>query len=395
MENHTNSSSSSHIGKPIICKAAVCRKAGEPLVIEEIEVAPPQAWEVRIKIICTSLCHSDVSFWKIDGGPLSAVGKIFGHEAVGVVESVGENVEEMKAGDRVLPVFLPNCGECTDCASTRSNMCSKFPDKYPNAMPRDPHGRFKDADGHPLRHFLSVSSFTEYTVMDVTHVVKISPHIPVEKACLLSCGVTTGVGAAWRVAEVEAGSTVAIFGLGTIGLAVAEGARIRGASKIIGVDLNPDKLELGKKFGVTHFVNPNSFKEKSTSQVIKELTNGGADYCFECIGAASIMQEAFDSSREGWGRTIILGVDLHGKPLNLDCIQILQGRSVMGCFFGGMKHKTDIPMLADKYLQKELSLDGYITHEVDFEDINKAFDYLQGGQCLRCIIWLDKSALSA
>ncbi|KAL9144038.1 hypothetical protein ABFS82_14G271700 [Erythranthe guttata] len=286
-------------GKPIRCKAAVAREAGEPLILEEIQVLPPEPGEVRIKILCTSLCHTDVTWWKLKAGPIDFLPRIFGHEAAGIVESVGENVEEVKAGDLVLPVFQRNCGECKDCNSKRGNVCSKFAVEYFGGMPR--YGgatRFLDGDGSPIHHFLSVSSFSQYTVVDVTHVVKIGPDIPIDKACLLSCGVTTGIGAACKVAEVEQGSTVAIFGLGSVGLAVAEGARLQGASRIIGVDICPDKFELGQKFGVTDFINPTACTEKSVSEVIREMTDGGADYCFECIGLASLMQEAFSSSRQ-------------------------------------------------------------------------------------------------
>ncbi|KAB1204020.1 Alcohol dehydrogenase-like 1 [Morella rubra] len=376
-------------GKVINCKAAICRNAGEPLVIEEIEVDPPRAWEVRIRIICTSLCHSDVIFWKMNAGPFAVFPRIFGHEAVGVVESVGEYVEELTEGDIVLPVFLPNCRKCRDCKSQKSNSCSVFPNNKYSGMPRDGTSRFKDMKGEVLHHFLWVSSFSEYTVVDVTHAVKITPEIPVEKACLLSCGVSTGVGAAWKVAEVEEGSTVAIFGLGAVGLAVAEGARLRGASKIIGVDLNPEKFEMGKKFGVTDFVNPATCGEKPVSEVIKELTDGGADYCFECVGLASLMQDAFRSSRQGWGKTVLLGVEMHGSPLTLSPYEIQTGRSITGSMFGGLKPKSDIPLLAKKYLDKELALDAFITHEVSFPEINKAFELLLEGKSLRCIIWMD------
>ncbi|XP_057470298.1 alcohol dehydrogenase-like 2 isoform X1 [Actinidia eriantha] len=377
-------------GKPIRCKAAICRSPGEPLVIEEVEVAPPEAWEVRIKILCTSLCHTDLTFWKLDKGPAAAFPRIFGHEAVGVVESVGEHVEELREGDTVLPVFQPDCGECRDCKSQKSNDCSKFPIANYIGMPRDGTSRFKDSNGQPVHHFIFVSSFTEYTVVDVANVVKISSDIPVEKACLLSCGVSTGVGAAWKVAEVEEGSTVAIFGLGAVGLAVAEGARLRGASKIIGVDLNPAKFEIGKNFGVTDFVNPAACSGKSVSQVIKEMTDGGADYCFECIGLASLMRDAICSSRQGWGRTVILGVEMHGSPLSINPNEILRGKTVTGSIFGGVKAKSDIPFFVKKYLHKELNLDGFITHEIGFQEINKAFDLLLQGKSLRCIIWMDK-----
>lgn len=359
-------------------------------MIEEIEVAPPEAWEIRIKILCTSLCHTDVTFWKMNDGPERSFPKILGHEAVGVVESVGEHVEEVKEGDLVVPVFLPSCKECRDCTSTKSNLCTKFGSKFYQGMPRDGSSRFRNMKGEVVHHFLFVSSFVEYTVVDIAHVVRLNHEIPADKACLLSCGVSTGIGAAWKVAEVEEGSTVAIFGLGAVGLAVAEGARLRGASKIIGVDLNPEKFEIGKKFGVTHFINPTACGEKAVSQVVKEITDGGADYCFECIGLASLMKDAFDCSREGWGKTVILGVEMHGSDLNVNSYQILRGRSVMGSLFGGLKPKSDIPILAKKYLDKELRLDEFITHEVNFQDINKAFEFLSQGKSIRCIIWMDK-----
>ncbi|CAL5204535.1 unnamed protein product [Lathyrus oleraceus] len=379
-----------YIGKPIRCKAAISRKSGEPLVIEEIELEPPKSWEVRIKILYTSLCHSDVTFWKMNpSSPAAMFPRILGHEAVGVVESVGEHVEEVKEGDLVVPVFLPNCGECRDCESPKSNNCSKFGNERTVDMPRDGTSRFRDMNGEVVHNLFGISSFSEYTVVDVTHVVKIRHDFPLDKACLLSCGVSTGVGAVWKVADVEKGSTVAVFGLGAVGLAVAIAAKQRGASKIIGVDLNEDKFEIGKQFGITDFVNPSTCKDKSVSEVIKGMTNGGADYCFECIGLASLMEEAFNSSREGWGKTVIIGVEMHGSPLTLSPYDILKGKTITGSLFGGLKPKSDIPLLAQKYLDNELNLDGFITQEVDFKDINKAFDYLQQGMSIRCIIRMD------
>ncbi|XP_008804784.2 alcohol dehydrogenase-like 7 isoform X1 [Phoenix dactylifera] len=375
--------------KPIRCKAAVSRAAGEPLQIEEVEVAPPKAHEARIKIVCTSLCHSDLTFWRMKDFP-GVYPRIFGHEAVGVVESVGEGVEELVVGDTVVPTFLAHCKDCVDCRSERSNLCSKLPFNLIPGMPRDGTTRFTDSNGDPVHNFLFVSSFSQYTVVDVAHLTKVDPGIPFEKACLLSCGVSTGVGAAWKVAEVEAGSTVAIFGLGAVGLAVAEGARLRGASKIIGVDLNPEKFELGKKFGLTDFVNPKEIGERTVSEVIIEMTNRGADYCFECIGLASLMNDAFQSSRPGWGKTIILGVEMHGSPLCVSSAEILNGKCIMGTLFGGIKAKNDIPILAKKYLNKELHLDDFITHEVGLQEINKAFDLLIQGKSLRCTIWMDR-----
>uniref|UniRef100_A0A7N0U6U1 Alcohol dehydrogenase n=1 Tax=Kalanchoe fedtschenkoi TaxID=63787 RepID=A0A7N0U6U1_KALFE len=375
-------------GKPIKCR--VCRRAGEPLLIEEIQVAPPQPWEVRIKILCTSLCHTDVTFWKIDIPPLAAFPRIFGHEGVGVVESVGENVEEVKAGDMVVPSFVAQCGECRDCKSSRSNMCSKFKAPNHSGLPRNGGSRFKDSNGQTLNHFLWVSSFSEYTVLDVTHVVKIGDGIPPEKACLLSCGVSTGVGAAWKVADVEEGSTVAIFGLGAVGLAVAEGARIRRASKIIGVDLNPSKHDLGKKFGVTDFINPTTLGDKPVSEVIREMTDDGVDYCFECVGSQTVFAEAFKSSRAGWSKTVMIGVAVDGLPTSIDPQDLCRGKSVTGTYLGGVKPKTDIPHFVQKYVNQELNLEGLISHQISFTDINKAFELLEQGKSIRCIIWMDK-----
>ncbi|XP_066395314.1 alcohol dehydrogenase-like 2 isoform X1 [Miscanthus floridulus] len=383
------------VAKPIRCRAAVSKAPGQPLEMEEVEVAPPRAHEVRVRIICTSLCHTDVTFWRMKDFP-AMYPSILGHEAVGVVESVGEHVQEVAVGDTVVPVFLPQCGECDDCRSARSNICSVLTYR-PGLMPRDGTTRFSlAATGEPVHTFLCVSSFAEYTVVDVGHVVKLAvgsaPALPPEKACLLSCGVATGVGAAWKVAAVEAGSTVAVFGLGTVGLAVAQGAKMRGAKRIIGVDLNPDKLDIAKRLGITDFVNPNETGGKKTvSEVITEMTGGGADYCFECVGSTSLMAEAFKSSRKGWGKTVILGTDAGAAAVSISSSDIKRGRSVTGALLGGIKPKDDIPVLAHKYLDKELELDEFITHQVGFHDINRAFDLLQQGRCLRCIIWMDNN----
>ncbi|KAK6115102.1 hypothetical protein DH2020_007371 [Rehmannia glutinosa] len=301
--DNTAVESSKTAGKPIKCRAAVARKAGESLVMEEVIVGPPKSGEVRIKIICTSLCYSDVTFLKLKDPP-ACFPRILGHEAVGVVESVGDGVSELVEGDMVIPVFMPECTEC--------------------------------------------------------------------------------VGAAWKTANVEEGSTVAIFGLGSIGLAVAEGARLCGAAKIIGVDVNPEKLEISKAFGVTDFVDSSACGEKRVSQIINEMTGGGADCCFECVGKASLVEEAFACCRKGWGKTIVLGVDRPGAQLTFSSFEVLHlGKTIMGSLFGGLKPKSDIPILIKRYLDKELELDKFVTHEVSFQDINKAFDLLVEGKCLR------------
>ncbi|XP_019455881.1 PREDICTED: alcohol dehydrogenase-like 7 [Lupinus angustifolius] len=377
-------------GSSIRCKAAVSRKPGEDLTIEEIIVAPPMFGEARIRIICTSLCHSDVTFWNLQGPP-AIFPRILGHEAIGVVESVGEDVTEVTKGDVVLTIFMADCGECTDCKSTKSNQCSKFPFKIYPWMHRYPTSRFTDLNGEIIHHFMFISSFSEYTVVDIVNLIKVDPTIPPNRACLLSCGVSTGVGAAWKTAGVEPGSTVAIFGLGCIGLAVAEGARLCGATRIIGVDVNSEKREIGKIFGVTDFINSGECGDKSVSQIIKEITDGGADYCFECVGMASLVHEAYASCRKGWGKTIVVGVDKPESRLSLSSNEVLlDGKSLIGSLFGGLKPKSDVPILLKRYLDKELKLDEFVTHEVEFKDINKAFDLLIKGQSLRCVIWMDK-----
>ncbi|XP_062213567.1 alcohol dehydrogenase-like 2 [Phragmites australis] len=374
--------------KPIRCKAAVCRAAGEPLVIEEIVVDPPKAYEIRIKITCTSLCHTDITFWRAKIAPVFP--RILGHEAYGVVESVGEDVEGFATGDAVVPTFLGQCAHCPSCASEENNVCTAVPFVIGPGMRRDGTTRFRDGQGNPLNDFLAVSSFSEYTVVDVNQVAKLDPAVPPKLACLLSCGAGTGVGAAWRLAKVEPGSSVAIFGLGSVGLAVAQGAKMCGASKIIGVDLNPDKEEIGITFGVTDFVNPSQLGKNSVSEVIGEMTGGGADYSFECIGVSSVMTDAFRSTKPGKGKTIILGLERDSEPVCLPSIELLYGKCVMGSLFGGIKPKTDIPILAGKCMNKELELDGLVTHEVGLQDINKAFELLLQGKSLRCIIWMNK-----
>ncbi|VFQ84929.1 unnamed protein product [Cuscuta campestris] len=377
-------------GKPIRCRAAVARKAGEPLVIEEIIVAPPRSREVRIKIICTSLCHSDVTFWRLQQYP-GCFPRILGHEAYGVVESVGEDVEEITEGDSVIPIFLTDCAECLDCKSKKSNLCGKLPFRISPFLPRDETSRFTDLKGETIHHFLFVSSFSEYTVVDIANVTKIPPTFPPNRACLLSCGVSTGLGASIKTANVEPGSTVVIFGLGAIGLAVAEGARLCGAKRIIGVDINPEKFKIGKTFGVTDFVNSSTCGDKPISQVICEMTEGGADYCFECVGMATLVQEAYASCRKGWGKTVVVGVDKPGAQVCFSSCEVLHsGKTLMGSLFGGLKPKSDISLLAKRYTDGELRLDEFVTHEMSFEDINTAFELLVQGKSLRCVIWMDK-----
>ncbi|KAL8144271.1 hypothetical protein V2J09_017303 [Rumex salicifolius] len=317
---------SSTAGKPIRCKAAVARKAGEPLTIEQVIVAPPKPHEVRIKIICTSLCHTDLTFWKLNEPP-SVFPVIFGHEAVGVIESVGEGVKEVGPGDYVIPAFLADCGECNGCRNPKGNICSVEPFNIVPYMPRDKTSRFTDLNGEVIHHFVNVSSFTEYTVIDVTHVAKVNPAIPPNRACLIGCGISTGVGAAWKAGGVEKGSTVVVFGL---------------------------------------------------------------DYCFECVGMASLVHEAYASSKSGSGKTVVLGVDKPTSNISFNSIDMLfTGKTVRGSLFGGLKTKTDVPILVEWYLEKKMQLDEFVTHEMKIEDINEAMKLLIEGKCLRCVMWMD------
>ncbi|KAK4775516.1 hypothetical protein SAY87_023477 [Trapa incisa] len=370
--------------KVIICKAAVAWVAGEELVMEEVEVAPPQPHEIRIKVICTSLCGSDLSAWESQ----TIFPRIFGHEASGVVESIGEGVTEFKEGDHVLTVFTGECMNCRQCKSNRSNVCSVLGLERRGLMHSDQKTRFS-IKGKPVYHYCAVSSFSEYTVVHSGCAVKVDPQAPLEKLCLLSCGVATGLGAAWNVADVSRGSTVVIFGLGTLGLSVAQGAKLKGAARVIGVDINPEKAIKAKDFGVHEFLNPKDFQEP-IPQVIKKMTDGGADYCFECVGDAGVVTTALQSCCDGWGLTVTLGVP-KGKPeISAHYGLLLTGRTLKGTMFGGWRPKSDLPSLVDKYLNKEIQVDELITHNLPFENINEAFNLMKEGKCLRCVIHMPK-----
>ncbi|KAF8776136.1 hypothetical protein HU200_003823 [Digitaria exilis] len=375
--------------KPIRCKAAVCRAAGEPLTIEEIVVDPPKAYEVRVKIVCTSLCHTDITVWQAKVAPVFP--RILGHEAYGVVESVGEHVEGLAVGEAVVPALLGQCDQCPSCVSEDNNLCTAVPVSLAPVMRRDgTTTRFRDAQGNPVHDLFAVSSFSEYTVVDVNQVVKLDPSVPPQIACLLSCGAGTGVGAAWKLAKVEPGSSVAIFGLGSVGLAVAQGAKMCGASKIIGVDLNPDKEKISKTFGVTDFLNPSQLGTRSINEVIGEMTCGGVDCSFECVGVPSLVTDAFRSTKMGNGKTIVLGLGNDTDELRVPALELLFGKRIIGSALGGIKPKTDIPILAAKCMSKELELEGLVTHELGLQEINTAFELLLQGKSLRCIIWMGK-----
>ncbi|KAF3777598.1 Alcohol dehydrogenase-like 3 [Nymphaea thermarum] len=374
-------------GKVITCKAAVVWGPNEPFVIEEIQVEPPQQLEVRIRVLYTSICHTDLSFWKGENEAQRKFPRILGHEAAGIVESVGERVVDLKPGDHVIPIFNGECGDCVYCKSEKTNLCGKYRvDPFRSTMLNDDGTRFS-VRGQKVYHFLSTSTFSEYTVLDYACVVKIDQKAPLEKMCLLSCGVSTGVGAVWNTAKMEAGATVAVFGLGGVGLAVAEGARVNGASRIIGVDINPDKFAKAKTMGVTDFLNPKDC-DRPVHQVIREMTEGGVDYSFECAGNYEVLREAFVSTHDGWGMTIIVGIHSSPKMLPLHPMELFDGRGIIGSVFGGFKGKTQLPGLAQKCMKGEVNLEGFITHELRMQDINQAFKLLNEGKALRCLLHL-------
>ncbi|TYI86966.1 hypothetical protein E1A91_D04G103800v1 [Gossypium mustelinum] len=374
-------------GQVIRCKAVVAWEAGKPLSVEEIEVAPPQKNEVRVKIHFTSLCHTDVYFWEAKGqNPLFP--RILGHEAGGVVESVGEGVIDVQPGDHVLPIFTGECKECPHCLSEASNMCDLLRiNTERGGMLHDGHTRFSK-DGKPIYHFLGTSTFSEYTVVHVGQVAKINPEAPLDKVCVLSCEMSTGFGATVNVAKPKKGGSVAVFGLGAVGLAAAEGARVCEASRIIGIDLNPNRFEEAKKFGCTEFVNPKDHN-KHVQEVIAEMTGGGVDCSIKCTGSTQAMVSAFECVHDGWGVAVLVGVPSRDDSFKTHPIHFLNERTLRGTFFGNYKPRSDIPGVVEKYMKKELELDKFITHSVPLLDINKAFEYMLRGKGLRCMIRMD------
>lgn len=353
------------------------------MVIEEVEVSPPHPSEIRIKVVSTALCRSDFNAWLSQANP-PLFPRIFGHEASGIVESVGEGVTEFIRGDHVLTLFTGECMSCRQCTSSKSNMCQVLGLERKGVMHSDQKTRFS-VRGKPIYHYCAVSSFSEFTVVHSGCAVKVNSIAPLEKICLLSCGVASGLGAAWNVADISKGSTVVIFGLGTVGLSVAQGAKIRGASRIIGVEPNPEKSEKAKAFGITDFVNPNDYNEP-IQQVIKRITDGGADYSFECVGDTGMITTALQSCCDGWGLTVTLGVPKVNPEVTAHFSLFLAGRTLRGSMLGGWKPKSDLPSLVEMYLRKEIMVDEFITHNLPLEDINKAFDLMKEGKCLRCVI---------
>ncbi|MAO12069.1 MULTISPECIES: S-(hydroxymethyl)glutathione dehydrogenase/class III alcohol dehydrogenase [Marinobacter] len=364
-------------------RAAVAFEAKKPLEIVEVDVAPPQEGEVLVKIVATGVCHTDA--YTLSGAdPEGLFPTILGHEGGGIVEAVGPGVKDLKVGDHVIPLYTAECGECKFCTSGKTNLCGAVRATQGKGVMPDGTSRFS-YKGQPLYHYMGCSTFSEYTVLPEISLAKIPKEAPLEKVCLLGCGVTTGIGAVMNTAKVEEGATVAIFGLGGIGLAAIIGATMAKASRIIAIDINPGKFDIARQLGATDVVNPNDY-DKPIQEVIVEMTDGGVDYSFECIGNVKVMRAALECCHKGWGESIIIGVAGAGEEISTRPFQLVTGRVWKGSAFGGVKGRTELPSYVEKAEKGEIPLDVFITHEMPLEDINKAFDLMHEGKSIRTVI---------
>ncbi|KAK9782395.1 hypothetical protein SCAR479_00738 [Seiridium cardinale] len=379
------------VGKTITCKAAVAWEAGKELSIEEIEVAPPKAHEVRIQIYYTGVCHTDA--YTLSGkDPEGAFPIVLGHEGAGVVESVGEGVTNVKPGDHVVALYTPECQECKFCKSGKTNLCGKIRATQGKGVMPDGTSRFT-CKGKELLHFMGTSTFSQYTVVADISVVAVQQDAPMDRTCLLGCGITTGYGAARITAQVEEGSTVAVFGAGCVGLSVVQGAVVQKAARIIVVDVNPSKEEWSKKFGATDFINPTQLKDQTIQEKLVETTDGGCDYTFDCTGNVGVMRAALEACHKGWGQSIIIGVAAAGQEIStrhLVAFQLVTGRVWKGCAFGGVKGRSQLPGLVTDYLEGRLKVDEFITHRKSLPEMNPAFEAMKAGDCIRCVVDMRK-----
>jgi len=363
-------------------RAAVAFAAGKPLEIVEVDLEGPRAGEVLIEIKATGVCHTD-AFTLSGDDPEGAFPAILGHEGAGVVVEIGAGVKSLKVGDTVIPLYTPECRECEYCLHPKTNLCQAIRSTQGQGLMPDGTSRFS-FEGRPILHYMGCSTFSNYTVLPEIALAKIRSDAPYDKVCYIGCGVTTGIGAVAFDAKVEPGSTVAVFGLGGIGLNVIQGARMVGATRIIGIDTNPAKVALARQFGMTDFINPNEV-ENVTDHVI-ELTRGGVDYSFECIGNVNTMRQALECSHKGWGESFIIGVAGAGQEISTRPFQLVTGRSWRGSAFGGARGRTDVPKIVDWYMDGKISIDPLITHTMPLEDINKAFDLMHQGKSIRSVI---------
>lgn len=363
--------------------AAVAWGPKEPLSIEEVDLEGPRAGEVLVKMVATGVCHTDA--YTLSGvDPEGIFPTILGHEGGGIVEEVGEGVTTLKKGDHVIPLYTPECGQCKFCLSGKTNLCQKIRATQGKGLMPDGTTRFSK-NGKPIYHYMGTSTFAEYTVVPEISLAKVNPQAPLDKVCLLGCGVTTGIGAVLNTAKVEPGATVAVFGLGGIGLSVIQGAKMAKASRIIGVDLNDAKREIAMKFGATDFINPKNLKG-SVEQAIIDMTEGGVDYSFECVGSVKLMRTALECCHKGWGTSVVIGVAGAGEEISTRPFQLVTGRVWKGSAFGGVKGRTELPGYVDRYMSGEINIDDLVTYEMPLSDINKAFDYMHEGKSIRSVI---------
>jgi S-(hydroxymethyl)glutathione dehydrogenase/alcohol dehydrogenase len=368
-------------------RAAVAWEAGKPLSIEEVDLMPPQKGEVLVRIIATGVCHTDA--YTLSGAdPEGVFPAILGHEGAGIVEAVGEGVTTVAVGDYVIPLYTPECGECKFCKSGKTNLCQAIRSTQGKGLMPDGTTRFFK-DGKPIYHYMGTSTFAEHTVVPEIALAKINKEAPLEKVCLLGCGVTTGMGAVKNTAKVQPGDTVAVFGLGGIGLSVIIGAVMAKASRIIAIDINEDKFDIAKKLGATDVVNPGKF-DKPIQDVIVEMTDGGVDFSFECIGNVKVMRSALECCHKGWGESVIIGVAAAGQEISTRPFQLVTGRIWKGSAFGGVKGRSQLPGIVEQYLRGEFELDTFITHTMGLDDINHAFDLMHEGKSIRTVILFDK-----
>ena len=371
----------------IKCKAAVAWGPNQPLTIEEVDVMPPQAGEVRVRIIASGVCHTDA--YTLSGeDPEGVFPAILGHEGGGIVESIGAGVSSVQVGDHVIPLYTPECGECKFCKSGKTNLCQKIRETQGKGLMPDGTTRFFK-DGKPIFHYMGCSTFSEYTVLPEISLAKVNKDAPLKEVCLLGCGVTTGMGAVLNTAKVEEGATVAIFGLGGIGLSAVIGATMAKASRIIAIDINESKFELARKLGATDCINPKNY-DKPIQQVIVELTDGGVDYSFECIGNVQVMRSALECCHKGWGESIIIGVAGGGQEISTRPFQLVTGRVWRGSAFGGVKGRSELPGIVEQYMRGDFKLDDFITHTMGLERINEAFDLMHAGKSIRSVIHFDQ-----
>ena len=363
-------------------RAAVAFAAGQPLEVVEVDLEGPQPGEVLVEMMATGICHTD-AFTLSGDDPEGAFPAILGHEGAGIVREVGAGVKSVKPGDHVIPLYTPECRECNFCLHPKTNLCQAIRETQGRGVMPDGRSRFS-LDGKPLLHYMGCSTFSNFSVMPEIAVAKVREDAPFDKICYIGCGVTTGVGAVVYRAKVEPGSNVVVFGLGGIGLNVLQGARMVGANRIIGVDLNPEREALGRKFGMTDFINPTQVA--NVVEAILELTGGGADYSFECIGNVDVMRQALECCHKGWGESYIIGVAGAGKEIATRPFQLVTGRSWHGVAFGGARGRTDVPQIVDWDMDGKINIDDLITHTMPLDDINRGFDLMHGGHSIRSVV---------